>query len=218
MRRPWGRLAAVGVVAAAVSALLAPTAAQAVACGAAVAAGTDCTMTGTVTVSGGTLSLTSPSSLSWADTLDGLDQSAVDVTSGDQQYTVNDATGTGSGWHVTAAATTFATGSDSLPDSGTLETTGSTTSASATAEPTGTCAATCTLPNDTTTYPVTITTAASAPTPVTVYDAPANSGLGKVIIGGSAAAAPVGWWVNIPANAIAGTYTSTLTLAVVSAP
>jgi hypothetical protein len=175
-------------------------------------------MTGTLTVTAGTLTLTSPASLTWAATLNGLDQSVVDVISGDQQYTVDDATGSGAGWHVTTSATTFTNGSHTLPDTGTFVTTGSVTSIAATTAPTATCAATCTLPTDSTTYPVAITTAASSPTPVTIYDTAAATGLGQVLIGGSAHTDPVGWWVKVPANASAGAYTSTITMTVVSAP
>jgi hypothetical protein len=99
-------------------------------------------------------------------------------------------------------------------------TTGSVTSVSAITAPTATCAAgtTCTLPTDSTTYPVAITTAATSPTAVTVYDTAANTGVGQVVIGGSAQADPLGWWLDVPANASAGAYTSTVTLAIVSAP
>src|SRR5450759_2886173 len=90
----------------------------------------------------------------------------------------------------------------------------------ATAGPTAACTsgATCTLPTDTSvTYPVAITTAASAPTPVKVYDALAATGLGSITIG-LPGAAPVGWWVAVPANAVPATYLSTVTLEVISAP
>jgi len=119
--------------------------------------------------------------------LTGTNQSVVDVVGADQQYTVNDATGSGAGWHVTVAATTFTNGTHTLPDTGTFVTTGSTTSISATAAPTATCAAgtTCTLPTNSTTYPVGITTAATAPTAVTIYDTAAATGVGQVVIGGS---------------------------------
>jgi WxL domain surface cell wall-binding len=207
---------AVGLVAG--SAALTSAAASAAACGGPVPAGSNCTMTGTVDVAGGALTLTSPASLSWSATLTGTDQSAVDVVPGDQQYTVDDATGTGAGWHVTTSATTFTSGSDTLPDAGTFVTNGSVSSVSAASGPTATCTGTCTLPTDTTTYPVAITTAASSPTAVTIYDASAGTGLGQVVIGGSAAANPVGWWVNLPADTVAGTYTSTITMAIVSAP
>jgi hypothetical protein len=200
---------------------LVPSTANATSCGSPVAAGSNCTMTGTLTVTGGSLSLTVPSSLTWSDILNGLNQSVSDMVSGDEQYTVNDATGTGAGWHVTMSATTFTNGSYTLPDSGTLVTTGSTSSITDTTGPTATCAATCTLPSDLTTYPVAIATAATSPTPSTIYDTDTDSGLGEIIIGGSSAANPVGWWVNIPANVYVGSgvaYTSTITMAVVSTP
>jgi hypothetical protein len=192
--------------------------ASAAGCGTAVPAGSNCTMTGTVTLTGGALTLMSSSSLSWAATLTGSDQSVVDVVSGDQQYTVNDATGSGAGWHVTAAATTFTNGAHTFSNTGTFVTNGSVTSITATTAPTATCTGTCTLPSNSTTYPVAITTAASSPTPVIIYDTAAATGLGQIIIGGSAQPNPVGWWVNVPASASAGSYTSTITMAIISGP
>ena len=197
---------------------LTPGVASAGPCGSAVAAGTTCTLTGSLGVTGGSLTLTSPSSLTWSETLNGLDQSVVDTTAGDKQYTVNDATGTGAGWHVTMSATTFTNSSHTLSDTGTLSTNGSVSSISGTSAPTATCSATCTLPTDTTTYPVAITTAASSPTPATIYDTSAATGLGQIVIGGSTAANPVGWWLQIPASVYSGTYTSTVTLEVISGP
>jgi hypothetical protein len=70
----------------------------------------------------------------------------------------------------------------------------------------------------TTTYPVAITTAPSSPTPVTVCDVSAGTGTGPVTIGGHTASNPVAWWVNVPANALAGSYTTTITVAIVSGP
>src|SRR5260370_6185397 len=192
--------------------------ASATACGGAVASGSNCTLTGTVTLTAGTLTLTSPSSLTWASTLTGLDQSVVDTVSGDQQYTVTDATGSGAGWHVTTSATTFTNGSHTLPNAGTLVTTGSVTSVTATTAPTATCTGTCTPPTNSTTYPVAITTAATSPTPVTIYDTAASTRLGQIVIGGSTQANPVGGGVNVPASAVTGSYTSTLTMAIVSGP
>src|SRR5580658_7840843 len=154
---------------------LTPGTASATSCGTPIAAGSNCTLTGTLDLTGGTLQVTSPASLSWADTLNGLNQSVVDVTAGDQQYTVNDATGTGAGWHVTMSGTTFTNGSHTLPDATTFSTNGSTTSATGTTAPTATCTATCSPPTDSTTYPVAITTAATSPTPFTIYDTAANS-------------------------------------------
>ena len=90
----------------------------------------------------------------------------------------------------------------------------------ATTAPTATCVATCTLPVDTAvTYPVNIITAASSPTPYKVYDATLSTGDGGAMtIGVSTDANPIGWWVQVPAGAYAGVYTSTVTLEMVSGP
>jgi hypothetical protein len=218
MRRRVRLWAVAGLAAVTTGAVvLVPGTAQATACGTAIPAGSNCTLTGTLGLTGGTLILTSPSSLSWSATMTGLNEQVFDTNAGDQQYTVNDATGTGAGWHVTLSATTFTSGSHTLPNTGTLVTTGSITSVSATTAPTATCTGTCTLPTNSTTYPVAITTATS-PTAVTIYDAATSTGLGQVVIGGNTSANPVGWWVAVPANAFAGSYLSTLTMAIVSAP
>jgi len=200
------------------SVLLAGGTAQAIACGTAIAAGTPCTLTGTLTVTAGALTLTSPTALTWAATETGLDQQVVDTVTAQQSYLVNDATGSGAGWHVTISATTFTTGTVTLANAGTFVTTGSVTSEAATTAPTAACStgSTCTLPTDTTTYPVAITTAASAPTAVTIYDTSAGTGLGSITIG--IGALPVGWWVNVPGATKAGTYTSTITLQIISGP
>jgi hypothetical protein len=198
-------------------ALLAGTA-DAAGCGSAVPAGSNCTLNGTVNLTGGALTLTSPASLTWTGTLTGSSQSLVDVLAGDQQYTVNDATGSGAGWHVTTAATTFTNGTHTFPDAGTFVTNGSTSSITATTAPSATCTGTCTLPTDTTTYPVAVTTAAITPTPVTIYDTSVSTGLGQILIGGSTNPNPVGWWVNVPGSAVSGAYVSTITMAVISGP
>jgi len=166
----------------------------------------------------GVLSLTSPSSLTWAVTGSGGTQSAVDAVSGDQQLTATDNTGSGAGWHVTFSATTFTTGPKSLPSTGAVNFTGSTSSSQASTAPTATCVGSCTLPTDTTTYPVIINTATSAPPVFTIFDTSAATGEGVMTIGGSTATHPIGWWVQVPASAYAGSYTSTVTLEVVSGP
>ena len=201
--------------------LLGAGTAQAAACpGTPVVAGTACTDTGTLTFTGGSLNLLSPIALAWAGTGSGLDQQLVDATTAHQSYVVDDATGSGDGWNVSVSATTFTNGTVSLANTGTFSANGSITSAVATAGPTAACTsgATCTLPTDTpVTYLVAMTTAASAPTPVKVYDALAATGLGSITIG-LPCAAPVGWWVAVPANAKPATYTSTVTLEGISAP
>jgi hypothetical protein len=164
------------------------------------------------------LTLTSPISLSWTVTSNGSNQAVFDHVSADQQFTVNDASGSGAGWNVSISATTLTSGTHTLPNIGTLVFTGSLISPTAVTAPTATCVTTCTLPTDTTTYPVAITTAASAPPNTKVYDTAAGTGLGAVTLGSSTATSPVGWWVNVPANAYAGTYTTTVTMTVSSGP
>jgi len=166
----------------------------------------------------GSLSLTSPTSLTWSVTGSGGNQSAVDAVSGDQQLTATDNTGTGAGWNITISATTFTNGTHTLPNSAVLIFSGSTSSPASTTAPTATCVTSCTLPTDTTTYPVAITTAASSPTIYKIYDTATSTGGGAITIGGSAAANPIGWWVQVPASVYTGSYTSTVTLAVVSGP
>jgi hypothetical protein len=194
--------------------------AQAAICpGTPVVAGTTCTDTGTLTFTAGTLTLLSPTALTWAATDTGVNQSLVDVTTAHQSYIVDDATGSGAGWNVTVSATTFTNGTVSLPLAGTFSTNGSITSAVLTTAPTGACTTgvTCTVPTNTTTYPVAITCAATTPTAYKVYDTSAATGLGSITVG-LPGAAPVGWWVAVPANAVPATYTSTVTLEVLSAP
>ena len=168
----------------------------------------------------GTLTLIAPPALGWGETVNGLDQHLVDTTTADQTYQVNDATGTAPGWHVTISATQFtdAAGPYYLLDAGTFATNGSVASMTAITAPTAACfsGSTCTLPTDTTGYPVAITTGAAV-TPVNIYDASALTGLGTITIG-SPGANPVGWWLNVPSNTIQGTYVSTVTLELVLGP
>jgi hypothetical protein len=189
-------------------------------CGSPVVAGTACTMTGTLTLISGSMTLTAPSSLEWSGTVNGLDQHLVDVEPGDQSYLVNDSTGGAPGWHVTVSATTFTSGANTLLNAGTFSNNGSLTSMTATVGPTATClsGSTCVLPTNQTTYPVAITTAATAPVPVDLYNAALGTGLGSIVIGGASAADPVGWWLNVPSNVLAGTYTSTVTMEIIAGP
>ena len=194
--------------------------APALVCGGAVQAGTVCTVTGTVTLISGSLTLTSPGSLEWSAPLTGIDLHLFDKQAADQTYTVNDATGTGPGWHTTVAATTFTSGVNILPNAGTFSTNGSLSSMTAPVGPSAACAggSTCTLPVNPTPYPVLITTAATLPSAVDTFVANTGTGQGTIVIGGSTAPNPVGWWINVPSNAIAGTYTSTVTLEIIAGP
>ncbi len=175
---------------------------------------TSSSITGTTTA----LQMAAPASLTWSAADTGYNLAVVDQVSGDQQLTVTDTTGTNAGWHVTVSATTLTTGTYTVPNAGALVFTGSTSSSAGSSAPSTACVSSCTLPTDSTTYPVSITTAASSPASYTVYDTAASTGMGQVTIGGSASAHPVGWWVVAPGDARAGTYTTTLTVQLISGP
>ena len=205
-----------------VAALTTAPAAGAATCAGPEPAGTSCTITGTLIVTSGALTLTSPTALGWTETVNGLNQNVVDPTVADQSFQVDDSQGTAPGWHVTVSATTFTTGAPThtLADAGTLAVNGSLAAMTATTAPGAACAtgSTCTLPTDTTAYPVAITTAATTPTPVNIYDTSALTGVGTMNIGASSAGAPVGWWLSLPSNISVGTYTSTMNLEIISGP
>ena len=165
----------------------------------------------------GSLTMTDPSSLTWSGISTGVNQSIADGVAADQRLGVTDASGSSAGWHITMSATTVAVGGHTLPNASALDVNGSVTSLTGVA-PSVACVSSCTLPTNTTAYPVAITTAASSPSAFTIYDTSAATGIGAVTIGGSAAAHPLGWWVSVPGSAYAGSYTSTITLTLVSGP
>jgi len=203
-----------------VSALLPAEAASAAVCtGGSLAAGTSCTLTGTAALTGGSLTLvTQPTALAWSGTVGALNTSLVDITAGHTSLTVDDATGSGAGWNLNVSATTFTAGTHTLPNTGTVVFTGSSTSVTSATSPDAACftGSTCTLPgNSATTYPLAITTAATSPAAAKIYDSAAATGMGEITIGASN---PAAWWINVPANTYAGTYTSTITYQLTSAP
>ncbi len=157
-------------------------------------------VTATATVTAGTLSLSSSATPSVSATLDGTDQ----TPSYTLPMTVNDFTGSGSGWNVTITSTTFSTGGGSPHLL-------STTASNATGV-TALCASgTCTAPTNAITYPLGVPAGSSAPTAVKLFNAAANTGMGGFTVTPTIS-------VAIPANTYAGTYTSTVTVAVVSGP
>ena len=170
----------------------------------------------------GGLVVSAPSSLSWSGTLTGGDQAIPDADAAAEQLSVNDQTDSGGGWHVTVSATSFTNGAGhSLPAAGVLQVAGSVTSEGLPTAPTASCQGTliCTLPDDSSvSYPVAITSAAQSPAAATVYAASAGTGVGPVSIGGAGTSNPLGWWLNVPGTALAGTYTATVTISVVSGP
>lgn len=221
--------------------------AQALSCGSVVSVALPdaCTFTGTLTMGAGSLSLTTPGSLTWAAGLTGVDQNVVDTVDADQGYTVDDATGAAAGWNVTITATQFtvATGANAgatLPDGTLLAPTfftngdasavsvGDPTPWTTTTPPTTACAtgSTCSAPTDTTAYPASIVTG-PAVAPVEIYSTQTvatvpsptfGTGAGSIVIGGSAAANPVAWWLAVPADAVPAAYASTILMAVNSGP
>jgi hypothetical protein len=173
-------------------------------------------------VTPGSLSIQAPSSLAWSTTLTGYDLN-LDAK---LTYAVVDATGSGTGWTLTATATPFTCTSScfsstqkpkkSTATTSTLSFNGSSTTPKSTDRPTESCApgSTCTLPwYSTVAYPVAITSscATGVCTPTTLATAAATSGLGAVNC-------TTDWWLNIPGNAYSGTFTDTITLSVASGP
>jgi hypothetical protein len=152
----------------------------------------------TASVTGGSLTETTASTPSVSVTLNGTNQ----VPTYTMNIAANDQTGTGSGWNLTVTSTRFETAGGKFFSNTASQVTGVTSA----------CArGTCTPPTNSITYPLTLPAGATAPTAVKLFNAAANSGMGDFTV-----TPTVG--VTIPANAYAGTYTSTITLAVASAP
>jgi len=132
-------------------------------------------------------------------TIDGTDQSATWSI----PLSITDARGNGSGWNATITSTSFNDGAGhSLA-----------TTASSMTGVTSSCVAggTCTNPTNSETYPLTVPAAATAPTAVKFFDAAANTGMGRFTVTPSIS-------VSVPGNVYAGTYSSTVTVAVASGP
>jgi hypothetical protein len=159
--------------------------------------------TATATLSAGSLGFVStPPNVTFSDTLNGLDQTA----SATQAIDVGDATGSGTGWNLTATSTTFTTGGGSPH---LLSTTATTVGGA----PSVACdaGATCVTATNAITYPYTLPAAGTPPTATKLYNAAANTGMGNQTV------TPT-WKVAVPASSYAGTYTSTWTISLVSAP
>jgi hypothetical protein len=155
-------------------------------------------VTATATVNGGSLALSSSATPSVSVTLNGTDQSPSYTV----PFVITDPRGTGAGWNVTMTSTTFTSGSDTLA-----------TDASAVTGATSGCTSgiACTNATNSVPFPVTVPAAATAPAAVKIFNAALNTGMGSVTVTPTVQ-------VSIPPNTAAGTYTSTLTLAVVSGP
>jgi hypothetical protein len=162
-------------------------------------AGQGFAQTGSVTVDGGTLSMGTPTDPTFTlVTLDGTDKTTTAISVID----VKDLTGTGAGWNLQVTSTTF------------TSTVGSHALANTTTTITGVtdgCDATCTDPTNVIGYAVNVPADTAAPTAVKFFSAEANTGMGDFTI------TPT-FQMAIPADTFAGTYESTITVSIVSAP
>ena len=150
------------------------------------------TLTTTATITGVSgVSLVAPATAAFSNTLTGADQTATYSA----PINITDASGSGSGWKLTVAATVFKNGTHTLA-AGKITAAGQTCHA----------LSSCTLATNAVGYPLTLgTTAASA------FKAAAATGLGQIDL------TPT-FSVLIPGNAYQGTYTSTVTLAATTGP
>jgi hypothetical protein len=158
---------------------------------AAVALAGNLTATATVSGAAGT-SLALPGNPSVSDTLDGTDQTVSYLP----LLSVVDARGSGGGWNLTVSATTFSDGSGHTLAPGTVSSVASACHAGSS----------CTAATNSVGFPLTV-----GGTAAKFFNAATNSGLGKIDVTPTVD-------VGIPGNAFAGTYTSTVTLAVTAGP
>jgi hypothetical protein len=164
----------------------------------ATALGASATATGTLT--GTTLSLSTSATPAFSANLDSGDSTPTYTV----PLTIQDTRGTGAGWNTTITSTQFTTGG-ATPS--TLATNASTlTGVSSTCT-----SGTCTNPTNAISYPVAVPAGATAPTAVKFFNAAANTGMGKFTN-----TPTIG--VFVPQSSFAGTYTSTLTISIVSGP
>jgi hypothetical protein len=179
--------------------IAAAAALSALAVAAAASAATSANVTATATVTGAAaLSLSSSATPSLTNLLDGSDQNATYTF----PLSITDARGNGAGWNATITSTSFTSGSNSLA-----------TSASAITLVSSSCVSggTCTAPTNSLSYPLTVPAGATAPAAVKFFNAAANTGMGRFTVTPSVS-------VAIPGNSFAGSYSSTVTVAVVSGP
>lgn len=158
--------------------------------------------TATLNVAGGTLTETAPATGPSASvTLDGTDQ----TTNYSMAIAVKDTRGTGAGWNLQVTSTQFSTGGTTPA---TLATGASTITGVNSSCVTG---GACVAPTNSITYPLGMPAGSTAPTPVKMFNAAASSGMGRFTVTPTVQ-------IAIPATTLAGAYTSTITLSIVSGP
>lgn len=171
----------------------------------------------TADVTSGSLSITAPTAISGSVTLSGSDN-YVDTN---LSVNANDNTGTGNGWGVTVVSSPLeftpsgATKATVAGSGWSLVVEGLDSANQPLISPTG--SGTYTLPSDTTDLPnngqaVPGIHGATSPTPATVFSAEAGTGMGDFSL--------TEWEtiLTVPANAIAGNYSGTVTWAITSGP
>jgi hypothetical protein len=156
-------------------------------------------ISGTVT-GGAALSASSTGSPSFSLTLNGVDQTA--------SYTLPaqaiDPRGTGAGWNLTVTSTQFNDGSGHTFPTGASSITAASNACGA--------SSTCTTATNSVSYTnLTLPSGPTAPAAVKFFNAAANTGMGKIDVSATVS-------VAVPANVFAGTYTSTVTVSIVSGP
>lgn len=166
----------------------------------AVPAGHAASVTSTGTVGGSVLTATTGAAPSFSANLDDGDS----TRSYTVPLTVQDTRGSGAGWNLTVTSTTFSTGGGSPRAL-------ATNASSLTGVTTACAAGTCTNPSNAQTYPVAMPAASTAPTAVKFFNTTADNGMGRFTVTPTVA-------VAVPQNAFAGTYSSTVTLSVVTGP
>jgi hypothetical protein len=156
----------------------------------------------TVTVSGGSLSVTAAAVALSGITLDGSDQTATSAF-GSNSWTAEDATGSGSGWNVTIIADDFSDGGTETIDISQADQEfkiqvedANITVISGNTKPTTSVAS---------------LTAIDNATPLKIVSAAADEGMGEYNI-------PPAFELEVPSETAVGSYTSTMTIAVNSGP
>ncbi|MDQ1521007.1 MAG: hypothetical protein QOI55_2080, partial [Actinomycetota bacterium] len=141
------------------------------------------------------LSFIAPASASFADTLNGLDQTSIATPA----FSLTNSGA--SGWNVSATSTQFTTGFRTL----------GTDAISVPSAPTIICETTCTHATNQVSYPYNLPAGSTAPTATKIFDAAAATGIGNQTV------TPT-FRLAIPANTYAGVYTSTWTFTLSSGP
>jgi hypothetical protein len=157
-------------------------------------------VTATALISGTTLSVATSSTPNFTANLDGGDA----TSSYSLALSTQDTRGTGAGWNETVTSTQFTTGAPSnysLPVSASTVTGVSSLGGSGTS----------TAPSDALSYPIAVPSGPTAPAPVKFFDTAADGGMGRFTVSPTIS-------VFVPQDSYAGTYTSTLTLAISSGP